>query len=123
MATTELTEQSFAETIKEDGITFVDFWAGWCQPCMRFAPIYDEVSNENPDIRFGKVDTEAEQSLAGQVGITAIPTLMAFRDNILVYSNAGAMNKQQFTELVEAVKGLDMDEVRKSIAEQESSAE
>lgn len=123
MATTELNENTFNEVIRDGGITFVDFWAGWCQPCLRFAPIYDEVSKEYPEIRFGKVDTEAEKAFAESLKITAIPTLMAFRDGVLVYSNAGAMNKQQFTELVEAVSALDMDEVSKSSAEAEPASE
>mgnify|MGYP006194419173 CR=1 FL=1 len=85
MATMELTLESFETTIKEEGITFVDFWAEWCGPCRMFGPIFEEASTENPEIRFGKVDTEAEQALAGALGISSIPTLMIFRDGILVF--------------------------------------
>jgi thioredoxin 1 len=117
MATKDLTEQDFAQTI-EDGIVFVDFWAAWCGPCRMFAPIYEKVSESHPDITFGKVDTEAEQSLAGAFRISSIPTLMAFRDNILLFSQPGVLQAPQLEELITNIRALDMDEVRKQVAEQ-----
>lgn len=115
MATTEITGETFSETVESDGIVLVDFWASWCQPCLRFAPIYDAVSDQHDDVTFAKVDTQAEQELAAQAGIQAIPTLMAFRDGILVFNQAGALDESQLSELVDSVKGLDMDEVRAKI--------
>ncbi|GAB2618608.1 thioredoxin [Pseudactinotalea suaedae] len=123
MATVDITTETFNDTIEGGGIVLVDFWADWCGPCKSFAPIYDAVSEQNTDITFAKVDTEAEQMLAGQAGITAIPTLMAFRDGILVFNQAGALPKAQLNQLVEAVRGLDMDEVRAKVAEQESAGQ
>lgn len=120
MATKDLTEQDFAQTI-EDGIVFVDFWAAWCGPCRMFAPIYEKVSEAHPDITFGKVDTEAEQGLAGAFRITSIPTLMAFRDNILLFSQPGVLQAPQLEELITNIRALDMDEVRKQVAEQSAA--
>lgn len=117
MATKDLTEQDFAKTI-EDGIVFVDFWAAWCGPCRMFAPTYEKVSESHPDITFGKVDTEAEQGLAGAFRIASIPTLMAFRDNILLFSQPGVLQAQQLEELIANIRALDMDDVRKQVAEQ-----
>lgn len=117
MATKDLTEHDFAQTI-EDGIVFVDFWAAWCGPCRMFAPIYEKVSEAHPDITFGKVDTEAEQGLAGAFRITSIPTLMAFRDNILLFSQPGVLQAPQLEELITNIRALDMDDVRKQVAEQ-----
>jgi thioredoxin 1 len=119
MATTEITEAAFEQTITENEIVFVDFWAGWCGPCKQFAPVYEQVSGEHRDVVFGKVDTEAEAGLAAAANITSIPTLMAFRDKVLVYAQPGAINASQLEELVAAVKGLDMDEVREQIAKQQ----
>lgn len=119
MATVELTADAFEETVTASGITLVDFWADWCGPCKSFSPIYDAASEKNPDITFGKVDTEAEQGLAAAAGITSIPTLMAFRDGILVFSQPGALPAPALEQVITAVKGLDMDEVRAKIAEQD----
>ena len=119
MATTDITLETFEETVSGNDIVFVDFWAEWCGPCKMFGPIFEKVSEQNPEITFAKVDTEAEQEIAQQAQITSIPTLMAFREGILVFRQAGALNAKQLGELVDAVKGLDMDEVRAKIAEQQ----
>ncbi len=112
MATTDLTAESFARTVEENGIVLVDFWAAWCGPCRMFAPVFEQASEQHPDIVFGKVDTEAEQVLAAQAGITSIPTLMAFRDGILVYAQPGALPAAALEQVITAVEQLDMDEVR-----------
>ncbi len=116
MATIELGQERFGEVISSPGIVFIDFWAEWCGPCRMFGPIFEEASNKEPDIVFAKVDTEKEQQLAGSLEITSIPTLMAFRDGILLYNRAGALPAPAFDELVQAVKNIDMDEVRAEIA-------
>ena len=121
MATLTLTTDAFEDTVSS-GITLVDFWADWCGPCKMFAPIYEAASEKNPDIVFGKVDTEAEQALASAAGITSIPTLMAFRDGILVFSQPGALPAPALDEVINAVKSLDLDEVHKKVAEQEAAA-
>lgn len=117
MATRELTKENFEATVLCDGIVLVDFWAGWCGPCMMFAPVYEQASEENGDIIFTKVDTEAEQELSQEAGIMSIPTLMAFRDGILIYREAGALPKQGLDGLIEQIRALDMDDVRRQIAE------
>ena len=121
MATKNLTTQEFEKAVSGEGITLVDFWADWCGPCKMFAPIYEQASEAHPDITFAKVDTEAEQALAAGLEISAIPTLMAFRDGILVFSQAGALPAKSLEQLIDGVKGLDMDDVRKQIAEHETS--
>ena len=118
MATIELTSDNFNEAITKDGITFVDFWAEWCGPCRMFGPIFEQASNVHTDIVFGKVDTEAQRELAAAAQISSIPTLMAFRDGILVFSQPGALPAPQFEQLVQAVKDLNMNEVRAEIEKQ-----
>lgn len=117
MATFDVKGADFDASIGTEGIALVDFWAAWCGPCRMFAPIFEEASEKHSDIKFLKVDTDAEQELAGAAQITSIPTLMAFRDGILVFRQPGALPAPQLEQLIEAVRGLDMDAVRKEIAE------
>jgi thioredoxin 1 len=121
MSTTNLTGETFMETVERDGIVLVDFWAEWCGPCRRFGPIFEAASEQHPDIAFTKVDTEAEQYLAGGLGITSIPTLMAFRDGILLFAQPGALPAPALEQVIQAVKDADMDEIRAKIAEQEKA--
>ncbi len=120
MATFDLTADKFQETVQAEGITAVDFWAEWCGPCKQFAPIYEAVSEKHQDVRFAKVDTEAEQGLAAAAQITSIPTLMVFRDGLLVFRQAGALPASALEDVLEQVKALDMDDVRRQIAEAEA---
>ncbi len=122
MSTKDLTVEDFESTVTENDIVLVDFWAAWCGPCRQFAPIYDKAADANPDIVFGKVDTEAQQELAAMAQITSIPTLMAFRDGIAVFRQAGALPAPILDDLIKQIRELDMDEVRKQVAEQEAGA-
>jgi len=116
MPTVQLTGENFEAKATGDGITLVDFWASWCGPCRAFAPVFEKASETHPDITFGKVDTEAEQGLAGAAQISAIPTLMAFRDGILVYREAGGLPAKALEDLITQIRALDMDEIKATVA-------
>lgn len=122
MATLELTKENFETTVSGDGIVLVDFWAAWCGPCRMFAPVFEEASDKHGDIVFGKIDTEDQQQLAAAANIRSIPTLMAFRDGILVFSQAGALPAPSLEQLIGAVRDLDMADVRRQIAEANAGA-
>jgi thioredoxin 1 len=118
MATIELGAANFTETVLKEGITIVDFWAAWCGPCRQFAPIFEEASGKHPDIVFGKVDTEAERELSSEAQITSIPTLMAFRDGVMLFNQAGALPGESLEQLIAAIRAVDMEVVRAEIAKE-----
>ena len=117
MATVNLTKQNFEEVVSSNDTVFVDFWASWCGPCRMFAPVFEEASEQHPDAVFAKVDTEAEQDLARAFAITSIPTLMAFRDQIVLYSQPGALPASSLDDLISQVRATDMEDVHRQIAE------
>ena len=117
MATLNAKSEEFEDLVTKNPIVFVDFWAAWCGPCRQFAPVYEAASEKHPDVIFAKVDTEAEQDISAAAGITSIPTLMAFREGILLFRQPGALPASSFEELVQAIKNADMEEIRKEINE------
>ncbi|WP_067570569.1 thioredoxin [Nocardia acidivorans] len=122
MATQTLTEQNFDDIVTKSDVVLVDFWAAWCGPCRSFAPTFESSSEKHPDVVHGKVDTEAEQGLAAAANIRSIPTIMAFREGVLVFAQPGALPPAALEDLIGQVKELDMDEVRKQLAEQQAKA-
>ena len=120
-STTELTAENFESVIGKEGIVLVDFWAAWCAPCRAFAPIFESAAAKHPDLTWGKVDTEAQQELAGALGVRSIPTVMAFRDGILLFEQPGVMPAAALDNIVTQLRGLDMEEVRKKVAEAEAA--
>ena len=123
MAVVELTKDNFEEVVTSNDFVIVDFWAPWCGPCRSFAPTYEKVSEDHPDVVFAKVNTEDEQEIAGHFQIRSIPTLMIFRDKIIIFSEAGALPESAFRELVKKAGELDMDEVRRQVEEQQQSGQ
>ena len=123
MATLDINANTFEDTITENEIVLVDFWAEWCGPCKRFGPIYEKTSEQYSDIVFAKLDTDANQELSGQLGIEGIPTLMAFREGVLVFNQAGALPGPALKDVVDAVKGLDMNEVHAQVAKLQAEHE
>ncbi|MBT2469858.1 thioredoxin family protein [Streptomyces sp. ISL-66] len=122
MATVELTKENFDQTVSENPFVLIDFWAGWCRPCLQFAPVYEKAAEANPDLVFAKVDTEAQQELAGAFQISSIPTLMIVRDQVAIFSQPGALPEAALTDLIAQARALDMDDVRAKIAAEKSGA-
>jgi thioredoxin 1 len=121
-ATVEVTGSNFKQVVEKDGIVLLDWWAAWCGPCRGFAPVYEKVAGKNPDITFGKIDTEASPDLAAAFEIRSIPTLMILRDKVLLFSQPGALPEAALEDLIRQVRALDMDKVRADLAEQEKAA-
>jgi thioredoxin 1 len=121
--TVELTKENFDQTVTDNEFVLIDFWASWCGPCRQFAPVYDKAAEENPDLVFGKVDTEAQPELAAAFGIQSIPTLMIVRDRVAVFAQPGALPEAALTDVIGQARKLDMDEVRKAVAEQQANSE
>jgi thioredoxin 1 len=122
MSTIALTEDTFEDTVTKPGITLVDWWASWCGPCRMFGPVFQAASEKHQDITFGKIDTEDQPALSAAARISSIPTLMAFRDGILVFSQPGALPAASLEQLIQAVRDLDMDQVRAELAQQQGAA-
>jgi thioredoxin 1 len=120
LSTIALSSDTFEDTVTKPGITLVDWWASWCGPCRMFAPVFEQSSEQHPDVTFGKIDTEDQQDLSAAAGITSIPTLMAFRDGILVFRQPGALPAAALEQVIKAVQDLDMDEVRAEIERQQA---
>jgi thioredoxin 1 len=122
MATREITIEGFAEVVEQNDIVFLDFWAAWCGPCRMFAPVFEKASEQHADIVFGKIDTENQRELAAAFHISSIPTLMVFREGVLVFSQPGALDAPQLDQLIAGVRGLDMDAVRAEVAAQQAQS-
>lgn len=122
MATREITIEGFAEVVEQNDIVFLDFWAAWCGPCRMFAPVFEKASEQHADIVFGKIDTENQRELAAAFHISSIPTLMVFREGVLVFSQPGALGAPQLDQLIAGVRGLDMDAVRAEVAAQQAQS-